>query len=110
MLRHEHRPSYAVSPAVGTVLIAHVAPRQSGNLVPSIQHMAFIDQSITYSHTPWTAHRRRCTIGPGGVMPQDIEGIGLLVSRSVTKDLQLPDRIMGNLGIMRLRSVWMTTI
>lgn len=44
------------------------------------------------------------------VMPQDIEGIGLLVSRSVTKDLQLPDRIMENLGIMRLRSVWMTTI
>ncbi len=43
-------------------------------------------------------------------MPQDIEGIGLLVSRSVTKDLQLPDRIMENLGIMRLRSVWMTTI
>jgi len=44
------------------------------------------------------------------VMPQEIEGIGLLVSRSVTKDLQLPDRIMENLGIMRLRSVWMTTI
>lgn len=43
-------------------------------------------------------------------MPQDIEGIGLLVPRSVTKDLQLPDRIMENLGIMRLRSVWMTTI
>jgi len=43
-------------------------------------------------------------------MPQDIEGIGLLVSRSVTKGLQLPERIMENLGIMRLRSVWMTTI
>lgn len=83
------------SPAVGAV---------------SIQHMAFIDQSITYSHTPWTAHCLRCTIGPGGVMPQDIEGIGLLVSKSVTKELQLPDRIMENLGIMRLRSVWMTTI
>ena len=83
------------SPAIGAV---------------SIRHMTFIDQSITYSHTPWTAHCRRCTIGPGSVMPQDIEGIGLLVSRSVTKDLQLPERIMENLGIMRLRSVCMTTI
>lgn len=83
------------SPAIGAV---------------SIRHMAFIDQVNACRSTHRSTRHRRCVIGPGDVMPQDIEGIGLLVSRSVTKDLQLPERIMENLGIMRLRSVWMTTI
>ena len=37
-------------------------------------------------------------------------GIGLLVSRSAAKDLQPPDRMSENLGIMRFRFVWMRAI
>jgi len=33
-----------------------------------------------------------------------------LVSRSVTKDLQLPEHRLENLGIMRLRIGWMRAI